>query len=205
MEKVVFSNIVVDRCTGCQGLWFDLLEGGTKLPMGSEVETSGSPRFRVSAVGSFVQRPGCPPDVVTTLGAERMAALCMGECYHPSDQRHRIERIEIVRIRPQRSDGEDVAGLIDDPWRVHDCPATREGCVVEFEDPDFATAGRDAVYYARVLQEPTPHVNGDPLRCTRDSEGRCTAVRTCAGDGEDACLDAAQARAWSSPIFVDYR
>jgi len=26
MEKVTYQNIEVDRCTGCQGIWFDLLE-----------------------------------------------------------------------------------------------------------------------------------------------------------------------------------
>lgn len=26
MEKVVYENIEVDRCTGCEGLWFDMLE-----------------------------------------------------------------------------------------------------------------------------------------------------------------------------------
>jgi Zn-finger nucleic acid-binding protein len=26
MEEVVFETITVDRCTGCQGIWFDALE-----------------------------------------------------------------------------------------------------------------------------------------------------------------------------------
>ena len=26
MEKVDFQTVVVDRCTGCRGLWFDNLE-----------------------------------------------------------------------------------------------------------------------------------------------------------------------------------
>ena len=26
MEKVTFADIEVDRCTGCKGLWFDMLE-----------------------------------------------------------------------------------------------------------------------------------------------------------------------------------
>ena len=44
MEKVVFSNIVVDRCTGCQGLWFDLLEHvELKSIEGSEAIDTGDP------------------------------------------------------------------------------------------------------------------------------------------------------------------
>lgn len=37
MEQVNFHNVVVDRCTSCQGLWFDLLEhNDLKLMKGSE-------------------------------------------------------------------------------------------------------------------------------------------------------------------------
>ncbi len=47
-------------------LWFDLLNPpgshGELLPMGGETRMSGSPIFSVRAVGSFEQKPGCPPD-----------------------------------------------------------------------------------------------------------------------------------------------
>lgn len=37
MQPVVFQGTEVDRCTGCQGLWFDLLEHqDLKEPAGSE-------------------------------------------------------------------------------------------------------------------------------------------------------------------------
>ena len=81
-----------------------------------------------------------------------------------------------MRIRPQRAPGEPVGALIEDPWRRFACPADPAGCAVEFEDPDFAAGGRDAIYYVRAIQEPTPAVNagGAALRATTT---RATASR----------------------------
>jgi hypothetical protein len=77
---------------------------------------------------------------------------------------------------------------------------------VEFEDPDYAGGGREAAYYARAIQAPTPAVNGGGLRCERDDEGRCVRVRPCYGDErtplDDDCLAEIEERAWSSPIFL---
>ena len=94
-------------------LWFDLLgEGGATAPMGSEVQGAGVPRFRVRAVGDFEQLPGCPEHSLSALAPEQIERICRGECYNPSDTRKAIERIEVVRIRPQQTPGEDIAGLI---------------------------------------------------------------------------------------------
>ena len=196
-------------------LWFALLNapapdgGDARVAMGGAVEMERAPRFRVRAVGAFEQKPGCPDDALRGLTPERLARLCKGECYHPSDTRHAIERIEVVRIRPQRHPGERVDGLIDDPWRVLPCPRAATGCDVTFEDPDFQQAARDAVYYVRALQEPTPQINAAGLDCVRDATGRCTEVRRrraglVDGAQDDDCLAPDRARAWSSPIYVDY-
>jgi hypothetical protein len=175
--------------------------------MGSELTLADAPRFEVRAVGSFVQRPGCPAESEDALSPERLAYLCHGECYHPGDERHRIVRIEVVRIRPQARPGEDVAPLIEDPWRSFECPADPAGCRVAFDDPDFAASGRDAVYYVRALQEETPAVNGANLRTRFDAEGRAVSVAPCYGDPRtppaDDCLAPVAERAWSSPIYVD--
>lgn len=188
-------------------LWFDLIaDDGTKYPMGSEVAANGTPRFEVRALGAFEQQPGCPTFVQDALPAERIQDLCRGHCYHPSDARKAIERIEVVRIRPQDSAEEAIRPLIEDPWRTHECPGDGSGCRYAFEDPDFLRDGRESVYYVRAIQAPSPAVNGDPLRCTRDAEGRCIAVKGCGTlpDGTpDDCLAPVGERAWSSPIFVD--
>lgn len=189
-------------------LWFDLLQPGGTLPMGSHARASSNPRFRVRAVGSFEQLPGCPPHTVSALGADRIGDLCLGECYHPSGERRKIDRIEIVRIRPQEDSSEDAGQLIDDSWRIHRCDGDPAGCVFEFDDPEFTRAGRDAVYYARAIQEPTPAVNAGALRCERDDSGRCIEPHPCYGGyptaADDDCLAPNEERAWSSPIFVDY-
>ena len=176
--------------------------------MGSSVAMAGTPRFEVRAVGAFEQKPGCPPDTLGKMGAARVASVCGGECYHPGDTRRPIERIEVVRIRPQRSSEERMGPLIEDPWRVFDCPAEAQGCRIRFEDPEHASGQRDSVYYVRVIQSPTPTINGDGLRCLPGEAGRCAEVRPCFAsaptDPGDDCLADASERAWSSPIFVDH-
>ena len=191
-------------------LWFDLLNppgsAGTSAPMGSEVRLGANPIFQVRAVGSFEQRPGCPDESRAALGPEDLERICRGECYNPGPERRAITRIEVVRIRPQARPGEPVAALIEDPWRRFDCEPREAGCVATFEDGDFATGARDAVYYARAIEAPAPKVNGGQLRCERDAEGRCTKVDLCGEPGEEAddCLGTFEPRAWSSPIYVDF-
>jgi hypothetical protein len=187
-------------------LWFDLLNSptGQPVPMGSEVTLSEGPIFQVRAVGSFEQKPGCPPDALAALASERIERVCQGECYHPSDRRRAITRIEVVRIRPQQRAGEDVAALIEDPWMVRACPGGSGGCRVAFTDDSFASSGRDALYYVRAIEEPSLAVAADPLGCERDESGRCVTISPCFGrPAEDDCLAETEERAWSSPIFVN--
>jgi len=187
-------------------LWFDLLNPpgskGRPLPMGSDTKLSEAPIFQVRAVGSFRQKPGCPPDAARALGPERLEKLCHGQCYFPGDRRRQIRRIEVVRIRPQQRPGEPVDGLIEDPWRSFACEPGAAGCSVTFSDPDFVTSSRDALYYVRAIEEPSLAVGADPLRCERDAKGRCVRVHPCK-EGDD-CLAQTEERAWSSPVFVAY-
>jgi hypothetical protein len=94
------------------------------------------------------------------------------------------------------------------PGRILACDRDPAGCTVEFVEPDFVGARRDAVYYARAIQPATPAVNGDNLRCIDDDNGRCVKTKPCysdyRGDANDNCYGAVEERAWSSPIYVDY-
>ena len=191
-------------------LWFDLLNGSQgRTPMGSDAEIAVTPRFEVRAVGSFVQKPGCPEATRERISQQRLERLCWGECYNPSDLRHPIEAIEVVRIRPQIEAGEEIADLIEDPWLRLECELDPQGCSVSFEDEEFADTGRDTVYYVRALQVATPAINGATLRSEVDATGRVSSVRPCYGgyqtDERDDCLAPVRERAWSSPIFVDWR
>jgi hypothetical protein len=184
-------------------LWFDLLNAPGRAPMGSEHVLSGDPRFEVRAVGSFQQLPGCPASSREALGAERTSWLCHDECYHPGERRRAIAAIEVIRIRPRRYADEDPGALIEDPWVRFDCEPDPAGCVVQFDDPDFAATGRDALYYVRALEEPSPAINGAPLSTVFDEAGHPVSIDPCI-EWTDDCLAPVQERAWSSPIFVDF-
>ena len=188
-------------------LWVELIDGATSLPMGATTRRAAMPRFRVRAAGSFEQRPGCPDDAVSALGQERIDQVCVGECYHPSDTRRPITRIEVVRIRPQISEDEPLDGLVEDPWRTFPCPADGGGCVVEFSDVEFAETRRDTVYYTRAIEAPDLLIHGNnPLSCRYDESGTCISIDPCGAStpAADDCLSEGEPRAWSSPIYVDY-
>ena len=189
-------------------LWFELTNGprGAQT-MGARTWVAETPRFRVRAVGAQEQLPGCPEISVASQSAERLRRLCHDECYNPGDNRRRITRIEVVRIRPQQRAGEPVAGLIEDPWKVIDCPDDEDGCIAEFDDPGLIDGGREAVYYVRAIQEPTAAINASGQRCVEyDAEGFCRQIEPCYGDyrtaADDDCLAKNEERAWSSPIYV---
>ncbi len=189
-------------------LWFDLISnnGTLKHPMGSEVNLSTLPTFRVKAVGALKQKPGLPEHALASgIGKERLQRMCGGEAYNPDTTRLAITRIEIIRIRPQTSPDEKLASLIDDPFLVKQCRGDRQGCTFEFSDPDYEMLGRDTLYYARAIQEATPTINGKNLRCDFNDEGVCIKVNPCYGDyrsGQDECLAMSEHRAWSSPIYL---
>lgn len=186
-------------------LWFDMIKGDDRLPMGSETATDSTPVFKVKALGAFKQNPGCPDYAVGALGADRIESLCHGECFNPSDERRLITRIEVIRIRPQQSPDESVDGLIEDSWKTFACPADGNGCEIKFSDEDFVNESRDTVYYVRAIQEPTEMINGEPFACEEYSdEGQCLRIKPCNEFENGECLGEGEERAWSSPIFVDY-
>lgn len=191
-------------------LWFNAASAsGEKIAMGSRLSAKTSPRFEVRAVGSFRQKPGCPEFTTMGLDKARIENICSGECYNPGDTRSRITRIEVVKIRPQATPGEAMAPLVQDRYIVHECAPSDDGvCNFTFEDKDYAAGKRDALYYVKAIQEAEPMINADPLKCERDANGKCVKVNMCWGDyrsGASDCTAPAEPRAWSSPIYVDYR
>ena len=174
-------------------LWFDLIdpETGERKPMGSEAHMQRAPIFQVRALGSFEQKPGCPDYSTESLTPERLTRLCRDECYHPGEERRAITRVEVVRIRPQSRPGEPLEGLVEDPWKVLPCHPDAAGCRVTFEDREFPASGRDALYYVRAIEEPSPAVDADGVGCLGTP-------------AEEDCLGEVEERAWSSPIFVDH-
>lgn len=187
-------------------LWFDLNNGPEgKVPMGGEAVMNRAPQFTVRAAGSFEQEAGCPDYVEAQLGKEKLESLCLGECYNPSGTRKNIAKIEIIRILPQQRPDEPIEALIQDPWRSFECNSPT--CQFSFSDTDFVSSGRQAVYYARVVQEESLAVNGGNLRCEYDANGACIKINPCFGDYRtptaDDCLAPVRERAWSSPIYLD--
>ncbi len=200
----IWEALKAKRTYGTSGprilLWFELINNAEgSIPMGSEVTMIESPTFIVKAAGSFIQKPGCPEDTLSNLSSERVNYLCSGECYHPSDERHAIKKIEIIKITPQEYQGELVKDLIFDVWRSFDCPVDNQFCEVKFSDEGFS---RDSIYYVRAIQEETPAINGKQIFVNENQE-----VHICKGsylsNMEDDCLYGQNERAWSSPIFVN--
>jgi hypothetical protein len=196
-------------------LWFDMLNPDLEqtnviAPMGAELTINHNPTFRVRAAGAFKQLPGCPDYSVNAVGEDRLERLCMNECYNPSRERKIISRIEIIRVKPQMTPDENVAELIEDVWLTHQCTADESGCEFEFTDSEFNDSGRETVYYARAIQQPSLAVNADPMRCEYDDNGQCIKVNSCSDANpnmtfDDDCLSPTEERAWSSPIFLNYQ
>jgi hypothetical protein len=190
-------------------VWFDLLNAPSgAVPMGSEITMSGAPRFRINALGAMEQRAGCPDYALAALGQERLQSLCGGECYRPdADRRKAITRIEVVRIRPQISPDESITPLVENQWRIFECPGQGAGCTVEFDDQDYDANKRNTLYYARVIQEPQLLIAGDPFGCEYNADGECIKRNYCVGENAKPdmnCLSEAEPRAWTSPIFLEY-
>ena len=155
-------------------------------------------------MGSFEQLAGCGDDATSALEPDRLERLCQGECYNPSPERRPISRIEVIRIKPQRTPDEEIVGLVEDPWKVISCDSDPTGCVATFVDEDYTRDGRDVLYYVRAIEAPSLAVAADPLGCRRDETGRCVQVDPCFGrEDDDECLAQTVERAWSSPIFVN--
>ena len=189
-------------------LWFNLLQDGEEIPMGSSHETKQNPTFNVKAVGAFKQKPGCPDYSSSSLSKKDLVNICKNECYNPSDERKIITRIEVIKINPQINSNEDIERLIKDPWKVFNCPLNESGCSVNFIDESYSLDKRDATYYVRAIQESSPAINTENVRCEYNLDGECTKVNACYGDyrtsKQDDCLSMSEERAWSSPIFVDF-
>ena len=189
-------------------LHFDLIDGDSLNPMGSFIESTSNPTFRVKAMGSFKQLPGCPDYVHDALTEKKLQKIANGECYHPSDERYRLERIEVIKITPQNNKNEDPSTLIFDDWKTFQCNPNQVQCEVEFTDDKFENDQRDAVYYVRIIEEDSLLVNGSNMRTQVDADGHPISINPCYADYredyEEECLGPGGHRAWSSPIFVDY-
>jgi hypothetical protein len=178
-------------------LWFDLVNSPAgKIPMGSEITMSQNPSFEVKVAGSFKQKSGCTDESIDALSSERLEYLCAGECYNPSNERHAIKQIEVIKITPQSYSGEAISPLIQDPWKVIPCNGAGE-CTVQFEDQSY---NRDSIYYVRAIQEGTLAINGSLLSEREDFRLCKGSFRT---ELSDNCLSIANERAWSSPIYIN--
>ena len=189
-------------------LWFNLENGNEIIPMGGDISTQENPKFYVKAVGALKQKPGCPDYSESKVSDADLSRICKNECYNPSDERKVISRIEVIKVSPQVSPNEKVEDLIQDPWKIFECPIDQNGCEISFEDESFSIDKRDVSFYVRAIQEPSPSVNAKNIRCQYNEEGECEKVNICYGDNrtakEDDCLSLIEERAWSSPIYIDY-
>lgn len=67
MAKVDFEGVEIDRCTGCQGIWFDMLEHeDLKALSGSDAIDTGSPEL--GKAQDRQDRVACPVCGVPMIG-----------------------------------------------------------------------------------------------------------------------------------------
>ena len=186
-------------------VWFDAQLGAQTVPMGSTVQAGQSPRFVVEAYGAPVEQAGCSEATRERWGDDVISNVCLNTCYNPGNQRTGIDRIEVIRITPQITAAEKIGDLIRDPYLVipnanRDARGQpRAHFKAEFTDAEFAGLKRDALYYVRVIQTPTEGVNGTPGYNARGE------MEFCPTEGQSQCKTPINERAWSSPIYVNYR
>jgi Zn-finger nucleic acid-binding protein len=107
MDKIAYGDIEVDRCTGCRGIWFDLLERERLT------ELQGSERIDVGkrAVGKKYDRvervdcPVCHDPMIRMVDAEQphvhyeACKVCNGVFLDAGEFRDLKERTLLDRIR----------------------------------------------------------------------------------------------------------
>lgn len=186
-------------------LWFSASHLGHEVPMGQRLSSNTTPQFHFEAWGGPEELPGCSRADRQRWGDTVIDNICLNTCFNPGDRRIGIDRIEVIKITPQISADEKISGLIQDPYLViknHNMDASGQPSAKfkgSFVDPAFAIHKRDAIYYIRALQTPTPSVNGKPMRNNQGKLETCPLYYK----GDD-CKTMAQERAWSSPIYVDW-
>ena len=191
-------------------LWVNLMENGKKIAMmGDKMERHENPQFKVTAVGSPKQKQGCPKYILDLLDNKKLEKMAFSECYYPTQERYKLQRLEVIRIRPQSYKGEAVAPLIEDPWKVFECPTHNPKCEVSFTDNEFKIGQRDALYYVRAIEEKTLIANGNTSRNEVDTDGNVIKVNICSGsyitDANDDCLSEKGHQAVSSPIYTYFK
>ncbi len=187
-----------------------MVDGNKQIAtMGQKVLMNTEPEFKVTVIGSPKQNPGCPDFINAGMGADKLEKMSFGECFNPTQQRHHMDKVEIIRIRPQSFEGENVADLIEDPWKTFDCPKDSAKCEFSFSDDEFPGQQRDTVYYARAIEEAIPMINANNLNTKFDNRGNAISTDICFGSYEtpasDECLAPKGHQAWSSPIFTYFK
>ena len=73
MEEVTFKNIEVDRCTECNGIWFDILEADDlKKIEGSEIIDIGDPKLGRQLNGNIdINCPRCKAKLLRLVTAHQ--------------------------------------------------------------------------------------------------------------------------------------
>ncbi len=191
-------------------MWFNMMQTDKKVAgMGDKVLINHNPEFTVTAIGSPKQNPGCPDFVNTGMDADKLEKMSLGECFNPTQERHQMDKLEIIRIRPQSYEDEEVSQLIEDPWKTFDCPPDSAKCEFSFSDDEFSGQQRDTVYYVRAIEEAIPMINANNLNTQFDDRGNAISTDICYGsyetDASEECLALKGHQAWSSPIFTYYK
>ena len=80
--KIVFSSIEVDRCTGCWGLWFDLMEAEQlkSVPGSEAIDTGDAKEGRFWDAERLINCPVCPNTPMVRMADNRQPHIHYESC-----------------------------------------------------------------------------------------------------------------------------
>lgn len=67
MEKVPTQDGVIDRCTACQGLWFDILEHDDLKPYAKQLDVGSAESGRLQNTNDRINCPACANSPMTRM------------------------------------------------------------------------------------------------------------------------------------------